>query len=128
MSGRVDGRSAAPAACVVGGVISAGAGAALGRDGAALGALVATVLVLVFFSMGALPVLLVGGDTSRAGIGFLVLQLTYVLRLLALIAVLAVAKASGGVDTRWLALTLIALTLLWTGTRVALLGRSEAAL
>ena len=119
---------AAPAACVIGGSVSIAVGAALGRDGAALGALVATVLVLAFFSMGALPVLLVGGDTSRAALGFLVLQMTYLLRLVALFAVLAAAKASGEVDIGWLVGTLIALTLVWTVTRVALLSRSEAAL
>lgn len=125
---RLDGRRAAPAACVGTGLVSAAAGAAVGRDGAALGALVATLLVLAFFSMGALPVLLVGGDTSRAALGFLILQMTYVLRLVGLLAVLAVVKASGQVDTRWLALTLIALTLVWTGTRVALLSHSDPSL
>ncbi len=115
-------------ACLLAGAASAVVGTVLGRDGAALGALVATLLVVAFFSAGALPVLLVGGDTSRAGLGFLVLQMTYVLRLVALFGVLALAKSSGKVDTRWLAVTLIALTLVWTGTRVALLSRYEATL
>lgn len=122
------GRWAAPAACVVAGLASAGAGASQGRDGAPLGALVATLLVLAFFSVGALPLRLVGDDPSRAGLGFLILQMTYVLRLAGLLLALAVARASGNVDTRWLAVTLIALTLVWTGARVALLSRSEAAL
>ncbi len=125
---RIDSRLAAPLATVIGELVSVGAGAALERDGAVAGALVATAVVLVFFSMGALPVLLVGGDTSRAALGFLVMQMTYLLRLVGLIAVLAVAQESGSVDTRWLALTLIALTLVWTGVRVALLSRSEATL
>ena len=122
------GRLGAPVATAVAGLLAAGAGAALGRDGAAAGALIATAVVLAFFSMGALPVLIVGGDTSRAALGFLVLQMTFLLRIVGLIAVLAVAKKSGSVDTHWLALTLIALTLIWTCTRVALVSRSKATL
>jgi hypothetical protein len=111
-------------ACLLAGAVSAVLGAALGRDGAAVGALISTALVLVFFTAGALPVLLVGGDTSRAGLGFLILQMTYLLRLVLLLGVLGVAEASGAVDIPWLVGTLIVLTLVWTTTRVALLSRS----
>ena len=125
---RVDGPRGAPVAVLLGGAASALAGALAGREGAVPGAAVATAVVLVFFWTGALPVLLVGGETSRAAIGFFILLMTYALRLVAVLVVLAVAERSGAVDTRWLALTLIALTLVWTGTQVALVGRSRATL
>ena len=121
---RPDGALAAPLACLVAGVASAVLGAVQGREGAALGAGIATALVLAFFSVGALPVLLVGGDTSRAGIGFVILQMTYLLRLVFLLGVLGLAEASGAVDMRWLVGTLIPLTLLWILARVTLLSRA----
>ena len=125
---RLDGPRGAPIAVLLAGALSALAGALLGRDGTVLGAALATVVALVFFWTGALPVLLVGGDTSRAGLGLVILLMTYALRLVAVLLVLALAQASGVVDTRWLAVTLIALTLVWTGTQVALVGRSRATL
>ena len=121
---RLDGRRAAPLACLLAGGVSAVVGASMDRDGAAIGALIATALVLVFLAAGALPVLLVGDDLSRAGLGFLVLQMTYLLRLVFLLGVLGAAKESGEVDIGWLVGTLIALTLLWTTTRVTLLSRT----
>ncbi len=125
---RLDGPRGAPVAVLLGGALSALAGSLAGREGAAPGAVVATVVVLLFFWTSALPVLLVGGQTSRAAIGFVILLMTYALRLVAVLVVLAVCAASGVVDQRWLALTLIALTLVWTGTQVALVGRSRATL
>ena len=125
---RVDGPGAAPVACLLAGLLSAVGAVLLDREGGALGAAVATAVVLVFFWTGALPVLLVGGETSRAAIGLFILLMTYALRLVAVLLALALAEASGVVDTRWLAITLIALTLVWTGTQVALIGRSRATL
>ena len=125
---RVDGPRAAPVACVLAGLLSAVGAVLLDREGGALGAAVATAVVLVFFWTGALPVLLVGGETSRAAIGFFILLMTYALRLVAVLLVLAVAEASSTVDEQWLAMTLIALSLVWTGTQVALVGRSRATL
>jgi len=125
---RLDGPRGAPIAVLLAGALSALAGVLLGREGAPLGAALATVVVLVFFWTGALPVLLVGGETSRAAIGFFILLMTYALRLVAVLLALALAEASGAVDTRWLAITLIALTMVWTGTQVALVGRSRATL
>ncbi len=121
-------RWVAPLALVVGGAVSATWGALSGVDGAPLGAALAVVLVLVFFSTGALPLLLVGGELSRAGIGFLVLMMTYALRLVALLVVLTVVSRSGAADVRWLAITLIALTLVWVGAQVAVVGRSRTTL
>ncbi len=54
--------------------------------------------------------------------------MTYALRLVALLVVLTVATRSGAADTRWLALTVIACTLVWVATQVALVGRSRATL
>lgn len=119
---------AAPLALVVGGAVSATWGALAGVQGAPLGAALAVVLVLVFFSTGALPLLLVGGELSRAGLGFLVLMMTYALRLVALLVVLTVVSRSEAVDVRWLAVTLIALTLVWVGAQVAVAGRSRTTL
>lgn len=125
---RLDGPRGAPLTCLLAGLTSALVGLLSGREGAAPGALVATVVVLVFFWTGALPVLMVGGETSRAAIGLFILLMTYALRLVGVLLVLALAEASGSVDSRWLALTLIALTLVWTGTQVALVKRSRATL
>lgn len=125
---RVDGPRAAPVAVLTAGAVSALGGALAGVDGAPLGALLAAVLTLLFFWIGALPLLLVGGNLSLAGPGFLLLLMTYGLRLVALVVVLSVAGRSGAVDTRWLALTLIACTLVWVATQVALVGRSRATL
>ncbi|MEX2291734.1 MAG: hypothetical protein WD794_15595 [Mycobacteriales bacterium] len=125
---RLDGPRAAPVTVALTGALSALAGALSGVEGAAVGALVAAALVLVFFWTGALPLLLVGGDLSLAGIGLVLLLMTYALRLVGLLVVLSVVARSGAVDTRWLALTLIACTLVWVGTQVALVGRSRATL
>lgn len=125
---RVDGPRAAPATTLLAGVVSAAVGAAAGPPGAALGALVAAGLVLLFFWTGALPLLLVGGNLSLAGPGFLLLMTTYALRLVGLVVVLTLVGRSGAADTRWLALTVIVCTLVWVGTQVALVGRSRATL
>ncbi len=125
---RVDGPRAAPLTTLAAGVVSALAGALAGVSGAPLGALVAAVVVLCFFWTGALPLLLVGADTSRAGIGLVVLLMTYVLRLVAVFGVLALATGTDAVHSRWLALTVIACTLVWVATSVALVGRSRATL
>lgn len=125
---RADGPHTAPLTTALAGGASALAGALSDVDGAPLGALVATVVVMFFFWTGALPLLLVGGDLSKAGLGYLVLMMTYALRLVALLVVLTVATRSGAANTRWLALTVIACTLVWVGTQVALVGRSRATL
>lgn len=125
---RVDGPRAAPLTTLVAGLVSALAGALAGVSGAPLGALVAALVVLCFFWTGAVPLLLVGADTSRAGIGLVVLIASYVLRLVAVFVVLAVATGTGDVHTRWLAVTVIACTLVWVATSVALVGRSRATL
>jgi ATP synthase protein I len=125
---RLDGPRGAPIAVLVAGAASAVGGAVAGVEGAPLAALVAAVAVLLFFWAGALPLLLVGGNLSLAGVGFLLLMMTYVLRLIGLVIALSLASRSDAVDTRWLALTVIGCTLVWVATQVALVGRSRATL
>ncbi len=125
---RFDARTGAPLAVVVGGLVAGLIGALAGRPGTVPAAALATVAVLFFFWTGAIPVLLVGGDLSRAGIGFLLLGFTYLLRLVGLLAILSVSARSSAVDVRWLAYTVIALALVWVLAQVALLGRSRRTL
>jgi ATP synthase protein I len=124
----LDGPRTAPLTTLAAAAVSAVAGLRAGVDGAGAGALLAGVMVVLFFWIGALPVLLVGGNVSLAGPGFLLLMTTYVARLVGLAVVLTVAGRSDAVDRTWLAGTLIACTLVWVGTQVALLGRSRVTL
>ena len=124
----VDGPRAAPVTTVLAGGISGAIGLGVDREGALLAGLIAGVLVVLFFWTGALPLLLVGGDLSMAGIGFLMLMMTYALRLVGLAVALALASRSDAVDVRWLALTLIGCALVWVITQAALVGRSRVTL
>jgi hypothetical protein len=124
----LDGPRTAPLTTLAAGLLSAIAGLLAGVQGAPLGAVLASVLVLAFFWIGALPLLLVGGNVSLAGPGFLLLMTTYALRLVGLLVILTVASRSGAVDRPWLAGTLIGCTLVWVLTQVALVGRSRATL
>ena len=124
----IDGPRAAPVTTLLAGAVSAVIGVVADRDGAVAGALLAAVLVVLFFWIGALPLLLVGGQLSLAGVGFLMLMMTYALRLVGLAVVLALAARSDAVDVRWLALTLIACALVWVITQAALVGRSRVTL
>ena len=124
----VDGPRAAPVTTLLAGVLSGVVGLVADRDGALLGGLIAGVLVVLFFWIGALPLLLVGGQLSLAGVGFLMLMMTYALRLVGLFVALAVARRSGEVDLPWLAITLIVCTLVWVVTQVALVKRSRVTL
>ena len=90
--------------------------AAVGRDGPG-SALLGLVMVLVFFSAGTLP-FLVAGDGTRSGLAFLVLGMTYVLRILLGVAVYAVATSSDRVDRVVVGLTVIGCALVWVNTQV----------
>ena len=125
---RIDARPVAPLTTLTAGLVSGAAGAAAKGSGAALGAAVATVVTLAFVWTGGIPLLLMGADMTRAGLGYLVLMMTYALRLVALLVAFSVAARSDHVDVRWAALTLIACTLVWVGTQVALVGRSRPVL
>ena len=125
---RLDGPRLAPVVTLLAGGVSALIGTARGVDGAALSALLGSVVTVLFFWIGAVPLLLVGGNLSLAGVGFVLLAMTYTLRLIALVAALTVATRSDAVDIRWLALTVIACALVWVFAQVALVGRSRATL
>jgi hypothetical protein len=113
---------------VLAGALSGALGVARGVDGALLAGLLGGVVTVLFFWIGAVPLLLVGGNLSLAGVGFVLLAMTYTLRLIGLVAALSIAARSDAVDIRWLALTLIACSLVWVGAQVALVGRPRATL
>jgi hypothetical protein len=103
---------------LVAGLAGTGVAALAGPEGGAAGVAVATAVVLLFFAGGKVPLLLVDGQPDRAGVGFLVLMMTYALRLVGLLVVLTAAARSGLVDTRLTAVSVIVLTLVWTTAAV----------
>jgi hypothetical protein len=113
-------RVAALVTCVVGGAGTAVAAVTHGSDGV-WSALLALVLVLVFFSVGSLP-FAVAGDAQhgRGRLAFLVLALTYVLRLLVGVVVYGLAASSADLDRRVIGVTIIGCALAWTGAHVVL--------
>ena len=103
------------------GLVAAGvAWAAVGSHGP-FSALLGAALVLVFFSAGALPFVIAGdGGGGRSGFAFLVLGMTYVLRILLGVVVYQVASRSDAVNTTVVGLTVIGCALVWTNTQVVL--------
>jgi ATP synthase protein I len=94
--------------------------AAVGSSGPA-SALLGAVMVLAFFGAGALPFVVAGdGTQGRSGFAFLVLGMTYVLRILLGVAVYTVASESDAVDSKVVGLTVIACALVWTNTQLFL--------
>jgi hypothetical protein len=98
-------RRAGLVTAAVGGVAVLVSWAVVGDQGP-LSALLGTVLVLVFFSAGTLP--------------FVVLGMTYVLRILLGVAVYQVATRARSVDSTVVGLTIIGCALAWTNTQVVL--------
>lgn len=88
-------------------------------------AIIATVLVAVFFASGALPVLLARylPPSGLAGAGALIV--TYSLRLALIFIVLGVLTSVDGIDHRWLGLSLMACALVYTLTHAVLLFREN---
>jgi ATP synthase protein I len=86
---------------------------------AAASALIALVVVLGFFGSGSLPLVLAqrGDLPFRAGLGLLLL--TYALRLLLVLVVLAVVSRLDGLHAGALGVTLILCALVWSGARLA---------
>jgi hypothetical protein len=85
-------------------------------------------LVIGFMSAGSLP-FVVAGDTreGRGGLAFLVLGLTYALRLVLALVLLKAAARSHVLDREVIGLVVIACAVAWTGTQVALgLSRRHA--
>lgn len=101
------------------GLVAAGVAWAAVGDRGPVSALVGTLLVVVFLSAGTIP-FVVAGDTrqGRGGIAFVVLAMTYALRL---VLALVVAKVSAPhVDGMAVGLTVVACAVAWTGTIVVL--------
>jgi hypothetical protein len=101
--------------------------AARGSDGLWSG-LLALALVLAFMTAGSLP-FVVAGDTTqgRGGVAFVILGLTYALRLVVALVVLKLAARSHVLDRQVIGLVVIACAVAWTSTHVALgLSRKHA--
>lgn len=109
---------------LAGAVCTAVAGAQLGSRGV-VSALLGTGVVVLFFWSGVLPILLSRGQEEKAALGLAVLLVNYTLRLALAVVLLRVADGAGQVHARTLGLTIIVCTVVWTGTQVALLSRSE---
>jgi hypothetical protein len=116
-------RTTVPAAgAVAAGLLVTAAGwGADGRPGLLAG-LLATVVVLVFFWTGALPLL--AASHQPAGVGLLLLMVTYGMRLTLALVVLAVAARSGSVDTGWVGSAVVATALTWCAVHVAVVMRA----
>ena len=100
---------------------------AVGHDGP-LSALLGTAIALVFFGMGALPLLVAGEGMN--GLAWVLLGLGYVLRILVGVAVYAVAVSSDSIDRTVVGLTVIACALVWLNTQLvwSLLRRNRPTL
>lgn len=101
------------------GLVAAGVAWAVVGDEGPLSAAVGALLVIVFLSAGTIP-FAVAGDTTqgRGGLAFMVLGLTYALRL---VLALVVAKLSAPhVDGPAVGLTVLACATAWTATTLVL--------
>lgn len=94
--------------------------AVVGTDGL-WSALLGTLLVVVFLSAGSLP-FVVAGDTKqgRGGVAFVVLGLTYALRLVLALVVLKLSAQADWVHGRVVGVTVVACALAWVLTMVVL--------
>jgi hypothetical protein len=109
---------AATATLVAGAVCAAAAAVATGRAGL-LAAAVGAFVVLGFFGSGIVPLLLVRGEDDRAkGLATGFLLLTYTFRLAAAVALLRVGATVGGLDRRWLGVSIITCALVWVAAQV----------
>lgn len=118
---------AALAASVMGLAGTAVASVTHGGDGVR-SALLGLVLVLVFMSAGSIP-FVAAGDTQhgRGSFAFIVLALTYALRLVLALVVLKLSARSEWVEGSVVGLTAIACTVAWTMAHVVLgLSRKHA--
>lgn len=101
------------------------AGAQLGGTGV-VSALLAAVVVAVFFWSGLLPFLLAGPDAARGGLAMLVLLTNYALRLVLALVLLQAASRAGAVDAQALGVSLVVCALVWTAAQVSLLRGAGA--
>ena len=113
-------RAAALATTAAGAVAALVAGVVAPEHGV-LSAALGTAMVVIFFGAGALPFAVAGDGTGgRGALGFAVLGMTYVLRILAGVLVYATASTSDAVNNRVVGLTVIACALVWVNTQLVL--------
>jgi hypothetical protein len=115
-------RQASIATLVVGLVMTVAAWIAAGGDGLAAGA-AGTVVVVAFFWSGTIPVFITRGAESTA-LGMGVLLLTYSLRIVIVLAVLALIGQADVVNERWLGATVIVCALSWAAAHAVFALRS----
>jgi ATP synthase protein I len=112
---------------VTAGLLAVALGAATAGSAAATGALVGSLLVLLFFGFGALVVNAVASVSPTASL--LVALLTYTLEVVALGAVFVALGRSGAlagaVDGGWIGVVVIALTLVWLAAQIFAALRSR---
>ncbi len=113
-------RLAALVTVFAGAACTAIAAATRGSDGV-WSALLGLGLVLGFMSAGSLP-FVIAGDTrdGRGAVAFVVLGLTYALRLVLAVVLIKVAADSHVLDRQVIGLTAIACAIAWTATHVVL--------
>ena len=90
---------------------------ALGTSGLFSGAL-ATVLVVAFLTTGLVPVKLIHRPQDYPGLSIAVLLLTYALRVVLVLMALSLLGRTDVADGRWLAVTIVAVALTWSGAHV----------
>lgn len=107
---------------VVVGLGVAAAGWSVDGRPALLAGLLATAVVAVFFVSSALPLFMAANQP--AGVGLLLVMMTYGMRLTLALVVLAVAARSESFDPRWLGAVVIAGALTWCALHVAVVIRT----
>jgi hypothetical protein len=105
------------AASVLAGTVLAGVAVVASGPRAALSVWLGVVVVAAFFGSGALPLVVVRGQETRAGLGTAVLLLTYTLRLAVAVAVLRLAGRSDAVEPRWTGLAVVVGALSWVAAQ-----------
>ena len=115
-------RYPAAAATLLAGLLCAAVAAVVAGQPGMVAAVVGTFVVLGFFASGIVPLLVVRGEDDRAkGLATGILLLTYTFRLAVAVAVLRVGDAAGGLDGRWLGISIIVGAVVWT-TAQAVVG------
>lgn len=107
------------------GVLGALAGGVARGPDTIVSGLIATLLVVAFFTSGTVALLFDDGTGRGRRSALSLLLLTYVLRLALVLFVLELALRAGFLDTRWLGLTLIACTLVWCALHLAVVIRGS---
>lgn len=115
-------RTAALPTAVSGLVLTAGVWA-FGGGPAAVGALLGTVVVVVFFMIGQLVL----GSVLRNNpqMGLMVAMTLYIIKIGVLLGLLLLLQGTTAFDTKTFALTILACTLVWTACEVVIFSRTK---